>query len=184
MNLILSYLFFKRKKIFFSFVVSIFLLLCIPLNAQNHIINLKLDHVSLENIFNQVEKQTGFHFLYSKRLIDVDRKVSVSFDGESLTGALNKLFEGLNIIYVINGDQIVLSQKANQNTEEKTVEGTVIDASGEPIVGANVLVKGTQIGRVTNVDGHFSIEAPPTLLCEFLIWDMSPKKSSLTDGTS
>jgi len=43
--------------------------------------------------------------------------------------------------------------------QKHTVSGTVIDEMGEPIIGANILVKGTATGTTTDLDGHFSLEA-------------------------
>ncbi|HPG05531.1 MAG TPA: carboxypeptidase-like regulatory domain-containing protein [Saprospiraceae bacterium] len=43
---------------------------------------------------------------------------------------------------------------------QKTITGTVTDAeSGEPLIGANILVKGTSLGNVTDIDGTYSIQA-------------------------
>ncbi len=45
-------------------------------------------------------------------------------------------------------------------TQQKKVTGVVMDKAGVPIIGANVLVKGTTNGTITDMDGHFSLEAP------------------------
>lgn len=50
--------------------------------------------------------------------------------------------------------------------QTRTVRGTVVDANGEPIIGANVLVSGTSIGTITDYDGHFSLEVQPGAVLE------------------
>ena len=48
----------------------------------------------------------------------------------------------------------------HETLQSKTVTGTVIDAAGEPIIGANVVVKGTTNGTITDFDGKFTLEVP------------------------
>lgn len=50
--------------------------------------------------------------------------------------------------------------------QAKTVTGTVTDVSGEPIIGANIRIKGTTTGTITDIDGNFSIEAEPQSVIE------------------
>lgn len=44
--------------------------------------------------------------------------------------------------------------------QSSVIKGVVKDSNGEPLLGVNVLVKGTTIGAVTDIDGNFSFEAP------------------------
>lgn len=60
---------------------------------------------------------------------------------------------------------------SSQSTQQaKKITGKVVDATGEPIIGASVLVKGTGTGTVTNVDGGFSVDAQlgSTLVISFV----------------
>lgn len=50
--------------------------------------------------------------------------------------------------------------------QQVTVNGHVKDSAGEPVIGANVLVKGTTVGTITNVDGNFTLNAPQNSLIE------------------
>ncbi|WP_051069794.1 carboxypeptidase-like regulatory domain-containing protein [Bacteroides propionicifaciens] len=45
---------------------------------------------------------------------------------------------------------------------QNTIQGVVIDSSGETIIGANVTVKGTTLGTLTDIDGKFTLNAAPT----------------------
>ena len=45
--------------------------------------------------------------------------------------------------------------------QSKTVSGTVVDQTGEPIIGANVVVKGTTNGIITDLDGRFTLSNVP-----------------------
>lgn len=50
--------------------------------------------------------------------------------------------------------------------QTKKVTGTIIDASGTPIIGANVMVKGTTSGTITDINGHFSLDVSENSLLE------------------
>lgn len=58
----------------------------------------------------------------------------------------------------------VVSEKDNMSIHEtlqsKTVTGVVVDAAGVPVIGANVIVKGTTVGTITDFDGNYSLEVP------------------------
>ncbi|MCM1050820.1 MAG: carboxypeptidase-like regulatory domain-containing protein [Paenibacillus sp.] len=47
------------------------------------------------------------------------------------------------------------------SAQDKAVSGTVIDETGEPVIGATVMVKGTKIGTATDIDGRYSLNTPP-----------------------
>lgn len=55
---------------------------------------------------------------------------------------------------------------------QNQVTGHVADATGEPIIGANVTVKGTTVGTITDIDGNFTLEVGSTdgTLCGFFYW--------------
>lgn len=59
-----------------------------------------------------------------------------------------------------------VAEKASVNQQKKLVEGTVTDASGEPIIGANVVEKGTTNGTITDLNGKFSLEITPGALLQ------------------
>ena len=46
---------------------------------------------------------------------------------------------------------------ATAYSQDVTITGTVTDANSEPLVGVNVLVKGTTTGAITDIDGNFSV---------------------------
>ena len=56
--------------------------------------------------------------------------------------------------------QILWGGKLSINQQDKRIIGVVLDDTGTPVIGANVLVKGTTIGTITDMDGRFSLEAP------------------------
>ena len=70
-----------------------------------------------------------------------------------IAGAL----QGFPVIYSANPGGII--SVARQGTYHLT--GTIVDGYGEPVIGANVVEKGTTNGTVTDIDGKFSLEVAP-----------------------
>lgn len=57
----------------------------------------------------------------------------------------------------VNGKDNV---SVHETLQSKTVTGVVVDAAGVPVIGANVIVKGTTVGTITDFDGNYSLEVP------------------------
>ena len=129
------------------------------LYAQNVTVTLSMRNATVEQVMDQIEKKTDYTFVASDRAVDLNRKVSLNVQSLSLEETLQKLFAGTNVSYKIVNNQIILS-KAQGTQQSKLVKGTVVDKNGEPVIGANVIVKGTTNGTITDIDGNFSLEAP------------------------
>lgn len=128
--------------------------------SQIATLTLQLDNVPVEEVLDQIENQTEFRFMYNKNLIDVDRKVTIHVEKENITDVLNTLFTSRGVHYSINNRQIVLMQKTDTTgslQQKKPIGGTVTDANGVPIIGANVRIAGTANGTITDIDGKFSL---------------------------
>ena len=136
--------------------------------SQSARISLDIKNSSVEKVLQTIEQKSDFYFLYSNRLIDVDRTVSVKVENEAISSILDNLFSSDDVEYEVKGTQIVLSPKeiaetatvAEQNVQQdgKTVTGRVVDAQGETIIGANIIEKGTSNGTITDFDGNFTLQ--------------------------
>ena len=75
---------------------------------------------------------------------------------------MEEAFDNSQIKYNFNEGYISLrkAEKGLINQDKRKISGTVKDATGTPVIGANVVVKGTTIGNVTDIDGRFSLEIP------------------------
>ncbi len=123
-------------------------------------INLKLqvENVALKNVFEEIEKKTDFKFLYRSDLIDLGRPTSININGSSDIDALmTTLLEGSNVRYsLVSENLIVIAPQL-----KKVIKGKVVDfQTRESLPGVNVLIEGTTIGTVTNLDGVYSLELP------------------------
>ena len=135
--------------------------------AQSLKLSFNEKEIPLGQIINAIEKQSNFLFVYTKD-IDVHKKYQVDTWESSIQSILTQLFEGTNIHYEMDGNYIVLSiSKPKETTtgtlqKKKTITGKILSASGEPIIGANVIEKGTTNGTVTNLDGEFTLSLDPS----------------------
>lgn len=137
------------------------------IHSQNTKISLDMKNSTVEKVLQTIEEKSDYYFLYNSRLINVDRKVSVRIRNAAISAVLQRLFQSEDVNYEVKGSQIILSPKEihNQITavvealqqQKKTITGTVVDASGTPIIGANIVETGTTNGTVTDVDGKFSL---------------------------
>lgn len=135
--------------------------------SQNAVLTLNLKNVTVEDALLSIEENSNYHFLYNSKLIDVDRKVNIDAKGQSITAILQSLFKNTDVVYRVEGEQIILSKKSLNNldsnqapTKERVIRGVVSDKNDEPIIGASVAVKGTTIGGMTDLDGRFELKVP------------------------
>ncbi len=168
------------KTLLFMKLVLFLLLFCIiqsfalETKSQNVGISISAREMKLEDIFEKIESVSKYRFAYNKSEIDVDKTYSVNFDNIEIGELLNQLFQNENIHYTILDRQVVLSLNKNQQgaeQPEKPVSGKITDASGIPLPGVTVVIKGTTHGTVTDEDGKFSLKSVPenaTLVFSFV----------------
>ena len=147
--------------------LTVILLLGLFSNKVVAQVNVKIDRLPLKEALVEVEKQSGYSFFYSNMLPNQDAVVSVRATGSSIESVMDDLLKGLGIKYEVKPDkQITLTEKlqtpkeTSKNPSLKVVSGTVVDASGLPVIGAGVLIEGTSTGAVTDENGKYSIEVP------------------------
>lgn len=131
-------------------------------------ITLHEKNASLSKVFRQIQKQTGYEFLYSYELLQQAGKLSITVTNASLQQALDLCLKNKPLSYSIIDRTIVLKPKiaepaTGQTAQEippVTVKGRVTDESGNPLEGVSVQVKGGASGTNTNANGEYSIDIP------------------------
>lgn len=172
-----------KTLLIMKLIVFFLFVLCFQVGATGNAqqVTLTLKNVPLTQVFNEIEKQTGYHFFYKDKLLTGAPKTSVNVRNISVSDALNESIEQLPLTFSIVGKMIVIREKAiNHRTEIVNpragdelfaeIKGVVRDQDGNPLQGVSVLVKGTTRGTSTRSDGSFSIEAPNdgTLIFSFV----------------
>lgn len=128
--------------------------------AQKTKISIDANHQTVETVLKQIKAKTGFDFFYNNKHVDLNRRVSVSVNEGNVFDVLAEVFAGTNVTYSVLDKKIVLAVDAvNGVHQDATVKitGKVVDASGESIIGASVVEKGTTNGIVTDIDGNFTL---------------------------
>lgn len=155
----------KQTKMKLLIVVSLLFIFSVPYAvAQENLVTVNLEHVSLKEVLNAIEKQTTYRFSYRNVVVDMKRDVTISRVNASVTSVLDEILSEKKLDYtVISPKSIVVFEKQQVQTTKsnmRRISGVVNDEMGEPIIGANVSIKGTSIGSITDVNGNFNFEAP------------------------
>lgn len=167
---------FRIMKISFIFLfVFSFQLMAISTKAQDAIIELKNNSITVGQLISEIEKQTDYLVVYSNREIDTNQKVNLPNTSDKVSTYLQEAFEGTDIAYEFENNYIVLLKRTNQNAstvdnmiratqqtqqKERTIKGKVTDIAGNPLPGVTILIKGTNKGTVTDSEGLFSLDIP------------------------
>ncbi|MDR1746761.1 MAG: TonB-dependent receptor [Tannerella sp.] len=134
--------------------------------SQETYLTVKLENKTVKDVFREIEKKSEYIFFYYDDVLDVKRKVSVRAENQTVDKILDQLFKGTDNGYVIRDRQIFITRKEMpvavveemiQQQQGKPVSGKVTDVNGEPLIGVNVVEKGTTNGIPTDVDGNFTI---------------------------
>lgn len=130
------------------------------LNAQT--VSKTFTNEPLKTVLKEVENQTGFSVIYKTDEVNVNKRVTVSFNNTSLNDVMSKILDN-GLTWSIEDKMIVISKKPQLKTDgkKKKVSGIILDNNGEPIIGASILVKGTTLGTITDLDGKYSLDNVP-----------------------
>lgn len=144
-------------------------------NALKQKLSIHADNQDMRQVLNQLQRVANVRFTYSSAIIPSKQKVSINVVNQPLSEILDQLFANTTIRYKLVGKQIILQKVSapRQSHEidhlvpleyaqyiDKNIRGTVRDEAGEPLPGVSIIVKGTQRGTTTNLDGTFQIEIP------------------------
>ncbi len=165
------------KQLFLTMKIALFLLLFATMqvfsatgHSQNAKVNISDADMKISDLLSQIESQTEYLFVYNKRNVDTQRVVSVDAHGKAVAEVLNQAFDGTGISYVMEGHNIVLTKSvekvASSQQNTITVKGVVVDNHNEPVIGANVIERGTTNGTITDLDGNFTLAVPSDAILE------------------
>ncbi len=151
-----------KKSIRKSLVVGGFCMMSsLAMSAQ---ISLTLENKSTRDVIREIERVSEYRFFYNEDLQGLDQKININASDANIQTVLNEIQRQTSIHYVIKeNNQIVLSagvksDKIQQVGDSRIIKGTILDATGMPVIGANIMVKGTTNGTITDMDGKFSLE--------------------------
>ncbi len=131
------------------------------------ILTVRMQNKTVKEVFSYIEKNSNYVFIYEDA-VDLDKRISVNVSNKSVDEIIKEVFSANSFSYVIKGRQVIVKNKIIgrkpspvTSQDEIVIRGTVTDNTGMPLVGVNVVVKGTTIGTVSNIDGNFELPAAP-----------------------
>ncbi len=167
--------FLRIMKLSMLFLVIATLHLSASVYSQNEILSLKMENASLRNVLAQIEGQTELTFFFQNEQLDAVAPISIDATNQSVDEILARVFKDSSLDFRIVDKHVVIfpANKPQQAVQPqgKTVTGKVVDANGEPIPGASIVIKGTSTGTITDMEGVFKLStvAPEaTLIFSFV----------------
>lgn len=168
-----------------SIILILFLLAtqAFSVNASLQSVNVKLslNHPTVADVVEKLHAQTGYEFSYDADILShrLSKNVSVNVRNERIETILARVFDDSEISYRVLNNRVFLksSQKTQTNTSlpasgtqqpsAKRISGTIVDVTGEPIIGATIIEKGNpSSGTITDVDGKFTLNVAPDAVLE------------------
>ena len=151
------------------------LMACLQVSAKSYSqrVTVSMKDAPLQKVFKEIQRQTGYNFLYPIELLDKAGKVDVKIENLPLENALLQCLENTELTFSIVEKTIVIKEKEEVITASSSlqnvqavmkVSGKVTDENGNPLQGVSVLVKGSSEGTSTNANGDFSIDIPDNSL--------------------
>lgn len=161
---------------------------------QTHIMSVQTESTTLRELFDLIEQKFDYTFLIRNNDIDLNEHVALNMNNRSVEEILTTALKNQHADFVVNNNRIIVYKTSSKQNAEKSAEkmisqqtvkvtGTVVDThTGEPVIGANVLVKGTTNGTSTDFDGNFTMEAPAgaTLVVSYIGY--LPMEAKATGG--
>ena len=161
--------------LFFSFIMIGFVQAANTAFAQTTV-TVNVQDATLSDVLWEIQRQTDFTFIYSTNDVKNVKVRNLRVTNGKIAAVLDECLKNSGLAYVVKDGAIAI-RPANEVNAVKAVEqanvisGTVVDETGEPVIGANVLVKGTTNGQITDLNGGFSIKvehASATLLVSYV----------------
>ncbi len=133
----------------------------LSLSAFAQGINITAKGITVKEAIEQIQKETGYSFLFYSSDVDTSRRVDIKANDATIQQVVAQLFSGQKLTYQIKDKTIIVGQKKQGNATTTKANGQIIDSkTGDPIIGASVTVKDTKFATVSDVDGFFDISMP------------------------
>ena len=160
---------FTKPLLIMRITAIILLAACLQVSAKGNsqTVTLSEKHASLEKLFREVKRQTGYDFWYESKLLKQAKKVDIDVTNLPLEQVLNICFQHQLLSYSIVEKTIIVKPRTSFQQEMVTapapaaeVTGKVSNAEGQPLEGASVKLKGGNAGTATDAAGNFTLQVP------------------------
>ncbi len=175
----------------------ILLAFCLQVSARGDAqqrIAINVKNVSLQKLFAEIEKKTNYTFFYDVTILKETKLVTMIVKDATVEEILKQALAGQALEYTIT-DKTIFVKKERKAVAEAApmdtgrsatikVKGVVLTDDGQPVSGANVTVKQTQRGTITNANGEFELSsavAGSVLIFSFVGY--APQNFTVKDGS-
>ena len=136
--------------------------------SQSKKLTIEAKESSIKEVLQKIEAQSEYRFIYENEKVNLDEKVSIKVKDELVENILKMLFEKDGVSYSITENNLILinpsgqqmrnlGKESNGSQQQKSVSGKVTDSSGSLLPGVSVVIKGTTVGTITDVDGNYKL---------------------------
>ncbi len=151
-------------------------------------VTISMNNASLQEVFTKLGELTGYHFVYSSDLLRKTDRLTIDLQNEELEQVMKVCLKNTNLWYRLEDNIVVISPKFERPQEPQkkvTFSGNVTDKNGLPLPGVTILLKGTSLGVVTDVNGNFQLTVPEQdeIILVFSYVGMKTQDVSVKDAT-
>lgn len=139
--------------------------------SQTATLSVEAKNQTIQTVLDQIESQSDFNFFYNTKQVNTNKLVSIRADEKNVFEVLDDLFRNTDVKYEVLDKNIILTIKKEKemisgvapaiSQQGKSVSGVIVDQKGEPVIGANVMLKGTATGSITDINGEFVLANVP-----------------------
>ena len=167
----------SESRLWRFLLMVVFCAFMTPLSLSAQKINLSMKNVTVQEAITALNQSENYSIILNADEVDLGKRINVSAKNATIDEVLSQVFAGQNVSYAIEGNRISVTRKqpAVQETpvvqSKRTIKGTVTDSNGEPLVGASLMVKGTKLGFLTDLDGNYEmagVSFPATVIVSFI----------------
>ena len=176
---------FRVMKLCLLFTVMLNLSVVAATNAQLKKVSLIMENAELRQVFKKIKQQTGVRFFYNEEKLKNIGNRRIEIHDLELEKALDEILEGTELTYTFLRDVVVIKDRENSREvletlmqQKRLIRGIVKDEKGITLPGVSVIVKGTQTGVATDINGRFEIKVDdePNLILQFSFVGMKTKE--------
>ena len=134
------------------------------LSHTNGIYMLQAHQTTIKGVFDYIERNSDYVFVYDEKVRSrLSEPADVTLEADNVDGLISEMCQKKGLAYEVSGRQVTVTegqQPQRPAKNQKTVKGTVSDADGNPLIGATVQVKGSDVKTVTDLNGQFTLDVP------------------------
>ena len=151
----------RKMKLLALFMLLGFCTCHATISAQEARIDLKMSDAALSQVFRSIEQLTEYMFIYKSEDVQSVSHISVDVRETMVRDILDQCLKNTGLSYLFK-DKVIIIQRSTTEPEKKGIRitGKVTDEKKEPLPGVTVMIKGTKLGTVTDVDGKYALTVP------------------------